>query len=231
MPANLFFNNAEEAVYKVYDIFIRKGSVVLDIGANIGLHSYYLSRRFEHTTVYSFEPLPSNAAYIREVIRINKISNIHVIEKAVNDKSGTCYFDTAQNNHVGHISAKDSGLRVDAISLDDFITSNNILPAFIKVDVEGAEYSVLKGFRNSIETLLPVMMIELHNPEQSEMVSDYFHKISYTLFKLLDKKYARGEKLLLEIKDLGNGLPPDMNGQVVAIPSHLLHNYKDFIIS
>jgi hypothetical protein len=48
MPGHLFWNNVEPQVHHVYDILIKNGNVIFDIGANGGLHSYYISRRFKN---------------------------------------------------------------------------------------------------------------------------------------------------------------------------------------
>jgi len=49
------------------------------------------------------------------------------------------------------------------MSLDDFCQRQDVRPDFVKIDVEGAEVSVLKGFVQTMALAAPSMMVELHN--------------------------------------------------------------------
>lgn len=230
MPSNLFWNNVEEQVHNVYNVFIKKDFTVFDIGANVGLHSYYIARHFQKSFVYAFEPFPANASYIKDMIRINKISNITLVEKGIAQSSGQRYFNTSINNHQGHISDQPADLQVDVVSLDDFITQHALQPDFIKVDVEGAEAEVLDGFKNSIVWVCPTMIIEVHNIEQAKKVADFFRPLDYTLCKLVGDSNLKNSKPFLFIDNPGQPLPPvNMNGQIVAVPNFRLSEVNHLI--
>ena len=230
MPGNLFWNNVEREVHNVYDIFIKKGFVVLDIGANVGLHSYYISRHFKNITLYSFEPFPANAKYIKDMISVNKITNINLIEMAVGQNTGRSYFDTSINNHQGHI-AEQGQLEVSVTSLDDFLQEQGLQPNFIKIDVEGAEAEVLNGFKKTIAPLYPTIIVEVHNEIQAKKVADFFRPFDYTLCKLLDNKRSKNSKPFLIIaNDIESADPPrDLNGQIVAIPNKNVSQFRSYI--
>ena len=49
---------------------------------------------------------------------------------------------------------------IKSISLDELVKTKKINPKFIKIDVEGAEFSVLQGMRNILENFTPIIMIE-----------------------------------------------------------------------
>ena len=231
MPGSLFWKNAEEEVHNVYDIFIKKGNVIFDIGANIGSHSYYMARHFQNIAVFAFEPLPANAGYIKEMVSINKITNITLVEKAVGAQSGHSYFDASVNNHQGRITDKEEGLIVGMVSLDDYINEKNLLPDFIKIDVEGGEAAVLNGFSKNIQLLYPTIIVEVHTKEQAIMVAGFFRPLAYTLCKLIYLKDSVNNKPFILIDNAINGPEPplNMNGQIVAIPNKRLAEYSDLV--
>jgi hypothetical protein len=71
---------------------------------------------------------------------------------------------------------------VDQVSLDAFC-ANARLPAFIKIDVEGAELSVLHGMRALLSTARPAMMVEVSYRRQDSVA--LLHSIGYKVFSEL----------------------------------------------
>lgn len=126
--------------------------IVLDIGANIGIHSIYLSRFAE--AVYAFEPVPDTYERLKETIALNKASNIEAIRSAVGEKNTTMsmqIFDRA-NSSWNSFAIPDSTIKpvstqtVPVITLDTFAEQKKLGEiGFVKIDVEGFELSVLKG--------------------------------------------------------------------------------------
>ena len=228
MPNFHFWRDIEIEGHLVYDNFIKDGNVIFDIGGNVGLHSSYFARHFNNTRVVTFEPLPENAAYLRKLIALNKITNIQLVEKAVGTKTGTVYFDRDKNNHQGHISAEPSSLSVQVTTLDDFITGNNVYPNFIKIDVEGFEADVLDGYKNKIAGSYPFIIIEIHTMEQSKRVGDFFRPMPYSIYRLVEQKSWALYKPLLFIDNVSvNNQPPEgMWGVILAIPNEAKEQYK-----
>lgn len=139
---------------------IKPGSVVFDIGANIGFFSLLASRLVgTHGAVYAFEPHPRNAAILRRHVTLNHASNVTVIEAAVSDRSGQ-----VRLMGDGSTARVDSqGVSVAALALDDLHDDGNIrTPVVIKMDVEGAELAALKGMRELLQATLPDLLIEFH---------------------------------------------------------------------
>ena len=227
MSGRLFFNNVEPQVHNVYDLFLKPGCVFFDVGANVGLHSYYVSRKFNGAKVYAFEPLPANAAYIRSAIKLNHISNISLYEEAVSDKPGTAFFDQSVNNHQGRLSKTNDGIQVTITSLDVFITEKNIKPDFIKIDVEGAESLVMDGFKNCIRNMQPVMIIEVHEIDQSDKLLAYFRPINYKLCRLHYPFVKGNGKYFSDISM--NDKKENIVGQLVAIPNEQYPGYAKYM--
>lgn len=128
----------------------------IDVGANIGVYSLLASSKIKEGKVFSFEPSPKILPQLNENIVLNqKESSIDVIEKAVSDRIGLIDFDITSNpdyNHISYSFGNESALRVATITLDKFVSDNNLkYIKLIKIDVEGAELMVLKGLQKSFE--------------------------------------------------------------------------------
>lgn len=228
---SLFWRNAEPEKHYVYRLLVKENDVVFDVGANVGLHSYYFSKNYKSIQVFAFEPQPDNISFIKETISRNKLKNIELVDRALGAKEGEIYFDTASNNSQGFITETETGLKVKVDTLDHFITSRNLFPKLIKVDVEGAESQVLEGFRNSIEKILPILVIELHTPENDRAVSAFFQNYDYTIFRLNGMKECEQGKPFQKIKNL-NATWPDPEGiwgNIIAVPASRLHEVNDYV--
>ena len=128
LPSGLFWNNVEEEVHNAYKSLIKPGNIIFDIGANVGLHSYYISKKISNTTLFAFEPFPENSGYIKKIIALNNFKNITVIEKGIAITSGIRFFNSSKNNHEGHLSENSSHLKIEVTSLDDFIEEKRFCP-------------------------------------------------------------------------------------------------------
>jgi FkbM family methyltransferase len=146
---------------------VAAGDTVYDIGANVGYVSLSLAKRIGPTgRVMAFEPIPSNAAAFRENIEINGITNVRLLNLAASDKSGDAVIRMTENSataslvwHRNEPSATE--LHVGTVAIDELVEAGEFgLPTFVKIDVEGAEGSVLQGMRRTIAAARPVLFIE-----------------------------------------------------------------------
>jgi FkbM family methyltransferase len=216
IQGRVYFKAYERDKQLAFDKFLKRGDIFFDIGANIGLHSYYVSQHYPDVRIFSFEPLKENANYIRETLTINSITNINVIEKAVSAASGEAFFDPSANNSTGTLSDEIMKVKVSTISLDDFINQSGLFPDVIKIDVEGAESRVLEGVRVFLNKRRPVFVIELHSPEQDIKVADFLKEFNYTIFRL---KSERRSDFLVEVSNTASPWPDPEGvwGGIVAV--------------
>jgi len=133
---------------------IKKGSIVVDGGANIGFFTLLLSRLVgKDGKVYAFEPDYNNFKILKKNIKINKITNVIVEKKAISDKTGVdelyiCPYDIS--SHVLYDEGKDySHNEVKTITLDDYF--KNIDVDFIKLDIDGSEARAINGAKNVLK--------------------------------------------------------------------------------
>jgi FkbM family methyltransferase len=133
---------------------VKNFDLVLDIGANIGNHSFYFSNLCKAKQIIAFEPDPKNCLIYSNN---NPSSVLHKI--ALSNYNGKAYLnnDSPYNSGTGKISS--NGTEIQVATLDSF---NLLNVTFIKMDVEGEELNVLKGMTNTIINSKPEMLIEVH---------------------------------------------------------------------
>jgi len=140
-----------ECVKKV----INKGDRVLDIGANQGYFSLFFAKLIgENGKVISFEPDVENCDIIKKNIKLNGYTNIKLHQKAVCNKTGKIKMyvgDYRTGNRIYESDKNRISVDIEGISLDDFLKTSEDSVDFIKIDVEGAESSVIEGMKNYLE--------------------------------------------------------------------------------
>jgi len=176
---------------------IKDGSIIYDIGANVGYFTLLASVMVgENGRVYAFEPLPRNIDFLKKHISLNIISNIEVIEAAVSSDSGEAFFDLGASTAMGHLS-EDGGLHVRMVSLDDLVSTRRISPPnYMKIDVEGAEYEVLRGAKGIIETYQPILFLDTHQRSAHKETINFLEEHHYQ-FEILDGKPLSATKELI----------------------------------
>jgi FkbM family methyltransferase len=191
------------------------GSVAYDIGANYGMHTLFLSRLVgAYGRVYAFEPAPAVFHALEENIALNAFTNVTAVRSAVAEVTGAIGFDGSSSTALGHITTMAGPDLVPVTTLDDFVVRGpNPPPAFIKVDVEGAESRVLQGGLDVLRRHRPTLLIELHTPTEDVAVGRILQDLNYEAFRLT------GERVVA----LESGWPnPDgIWGTVLGIPSRM----------
>jgi FkbM family methyltransferase len=162
---------------------LRDGGVFYDLGANIGFFSLLAARLVGPTGhVIAFEPSPQNAAQLRRNIDLNGFTNITLVETAVSSEEGFAQLDTTTKERGQmRLTASDEAARVGlvpvrTVSIDGWRDETGFPPpAFMKIDVEGAEVAALRGAHVAIESGRPVLLVEIHKTV-GPMFAEYFEQ-------------------------------------------------------
>ena len=185
IDANVFFYGAFE---KPLLFFLRDTlnalktetpkAIFMDIGANVGHHSIFLSKFA--SLVLAFEPYPKVNIQFKQQIAHNNISNIQIFETGLSDRRETLnyYAPTGNNEGIGSFDESSIGKgntsygKLELQEGDQVIESDswkNI--KLIKIDVEGFEKKVIKGLTRTIEEERPVIVCEITYGQQLSFVS------------------------------------------------------------
>lgn len=162
----LTIGNFEETELDLVESNLREGSVFFDIGANVGLYSITMAKKFEDIKIYAFEPVPDTIREFKDNIDKNEVpfGKICLIEAAVSDRDGHVDITTDfhSSNYLTRSDSTVNHIEVGSVTIDNFVQKNDIRRiSLIKIDVEGNEYLVLKGAMESIKKFRPVIVIEL----------------------------------------------------------------------
>jgi FkbM family methyltransferase len=137
---------------------LNENDIVIDVGANIGYYTLLSAKSVGNAgRVFAFEPEPENFKLLQKNIKVNNYKNTITENYAVSNTNGKISLFLAKNGIVGHrIYDSDDcsdSILVNKITLDDYFTKLNLLDKinFVKIDVEGFEFGVLKGMVKIIE--------------------------------------------------------------------------------
>lgn len=154
----------DEGLYEIENVRLRKGDVVLDAGANIGLFTAYAAHK--GCKVFAVEPLPQNIKWLELVAQLNadRDYDIKIIECALSDYNGRATLANNGNDLGGGTIESDilaNNMKRDkrqvnytytnAITIDTLAEIGVIDRLdFIKADIEGAEIAMLRGGTETI---------------------------------------------------------------------------------
>ena len=164
----------------------------IDIGAHIGFHSLYFSQLFNN--VYSFEANYQNYECFKYNTK-NK-DNINCWNLAIGNKFGYGNINIPWdfpikeniNSGMGYITF---GNKIEIHPLDSFKLENI---SFIKIDVEGYEYFVLKGALEILKNNKILLMFELNGNESRynityDNINELLKSIGYKCINKIDQNY------------------------------------------
>lgn len=149
--------------------FLKPGSTLLDIGANIGMMAVPLLWNLPDLHVISIEASPNTLAYLDKTHNSSPFKDRwEVIDKAVADKPGIIDFHLSESANGAFDGMKNTNrvnivntIKVDCTTID-IIWKEHQKPviSFIKIDIEGADLLALKGGMECIATCRPILLME-----------------------------------------------------------------------
>jgi FkbM family methyltransferase len=171
--------------------FVPPNKTIIDCGANIGNHSIFWAV-LNKNKVLAFEPLPLNYDLLVENVSLNKCNVIpHKI--LLGDGSDVSYISHVETrNFGGAMFTPSSSGEWRSQKLDDIVVDEDI--AFVKIDVEGMEMSVLKGMQNILSKSHPYLFIEIHKGVDPGEVCNFLKKFNYEHNKCFRTKIRDNKK-------------------------------------
>lgn len=133
--------NVEPQTREWFASQVKKGDVVFDVGANIGLYSILFSQLTDHS--YSFEPTDTYDNLLLPNLQRNGITNVKTFKLALGDKVGL--FEEKIYRIWGETPVL---AKYEFTTLDKFCAKNKVIPNYLKIDVDGFDLEVLFGGLN-----------------------------------------------------------------------------------
>lgn len=135
---------------------LRPGEVVYDVGANVGTHTILFALAVGSSgRVIGFDPEPGMAERLRQNVRMNRLGNVVVIQKALGNRADVCTLHVHRKSGSGqHSLLEEPGreaVQVEMMEGDRLIKEQRLPPPnVVKIDVEGAEVGVIQGLQSAL---------------------------------------------------------------------------------
>jgi len=200
---------------------VKKGDIVLDLGANFGYYTLILADTVgDAGKVYAFEPDPFNFALLKKNVQINGYSNVTLVQKAVSNKTGQAILHISDEDLGGHSIHEQRycsrTIEVETIRLDDYFSDQRSRIDFIKMDIEGAEFEAIEG-----------MPLLLQRNNKLKIVTEFYPQVikesGRNILDLPSILLAHGFKLY-DINDQQNMMRPLDMSSLSAMSARLLQN-------
>ena len=199
----------------------KQGDIVVDVGAHMGKYTIIASKRVgANGKVIAIEAHPGNYEMLNHNIKLNGLTNVIPLNYAVyskeskiklflpDEESGYTMHHSVMFNYLSSkypLQGKDNEkfIEVNANTLDNLLQKNGISQVnWIKIDVEGAEFEVLKGSANILSTSKDInLLIEIHNPSDTNHYKQIIDFLKSYNFKIeFEKIYESGERHMVTTK-------------------------------
>ena len=154
-----------------YFLTEKKDPFIIDCGSNIGMSILYFKLIYPQCRILSFEPDLNTNNFLRKNVKQNSFANVEINQNAVAgvEKEIDFYIDPHQNSALwmsmvkelsGRKRRKADSIKVKSVKLSNYVNEPVDL---LKLDVEGAEFEVIKDLNsNSRLDLINQMVIECH---------------------------------------------------------------------
>lgn len=195
----IYFLSEEDSSQKLLE-YMGDARTIIDVGGNIGQSCLEINNNrnalFKDFKIISFEPYPETYHHFIHNLKLNhSIQNIRVENMGLGEEESEvkmfreCNTNSGGNKVVFDTSQNTAGIEtVKITTLDHYVESHQIEKVdFIKIDIEGYEYSALKGAEKTLRKFKPKLYLELdtHNLKKqgtspAEVLS-YLKNLNYTI--------------------------------------------------
>jgi FkbM family methyltransferase len=178
--ADFWLGDYETEKAELFARHVKPGGIVYDVGANVGFYTLIAARVLGPTgRVIAFEPSPRNLAFLRQNLSLNLITNVKVLDFAVSDSEGETRFFVGNDPRVSKLIAT-GDITVRTTTLDRQM-GELPLPDLIEMDIEGAEYSALRGAEHLLRQSSPVIFLSTHGQDVHRACCELLRSFGYKL--------------------------------------------------
>jgi FkbM family methyltransferase len=222
----LLLGTYEQEQTALFAEHIRPGNVVFDVGASVGYYTLAAAKLVGRAgKVVAFEPEPRNAAFVRAHVRANRLKNVIVYQTAVAREAGVLSFSAGTGTGTGRLE-QDGDLPVTACCLDDVAAELDILPTHIKIDVEGAERSVLDGAAGVLSCARPMIFLSTHGKEAHAACCQRLKELGYEMQPINGSDAANASELFCRADRVGPPRPAGLPGRKTRANAGVTHAAK-----
>jgi FkbM family methyltransferase len=201
------YDSADGRVFYTMNKYIDRGSIAIDVGANIGLMTLTMGKLVGSTgKVYSFEPGPVSFGLLRRNVFTNALNgNIFIFDQALSDSEGHFNLfinlsgesDNQLHKNLDDYSFKNENsrpsIKVMTKTLDSIIQEQGINISeisFIKIDTQGHDLSVLRGGKHFFKSVKKVAVLVEFAPYlkawENQSIDEFYIELVSSGFAIYD---------------------------------------------
>lgn len=205
---SVFYEIFQGREYKILDPFIKNSrTLILDVGAHIGLFSIYARTFNPLVKIWSCEPEEENFAALKENLKLNNVKNIEIKNLAVSDKTQEEMMFLSEDSH-NHSLLKEAKVDSDKCKKVRTTTIDRILERYdvcdlIKMDCEGAEFKIIQSIAPETFKKIKAIYIEYHKYHENlkvEELTDNLRKNNFKKIQIFESHYEKNLGFILAVK-------------------------------
>ena len=208
-PIEGFFYGPSDFMIKQYQytksspsVLAQSGDVVIDGGACWGDTALYFANLIgENGKVYSFEFVPDNIDIMHRNLALNPLlaSRVEIVPMALSDTSGEKLSYSANGPGTRITNGPQDMSFAETVTIDDFVERQSIDRVnFIKMDIEGAELSALRGAEKTLRKFRPKLAICLyHSLDDFTLIPEFLNKLDLSYIFYVDHFTIHQEETIL----------------------------------
>jgi len=148
---------------------LKPGDVFIDVGAHVGYFTLLAARRVgAEGNVLAIEPNPNALSQLEQNVQQSDLENVLIEQAACGDSDGSIelFLNTESNTSMASLSPTNAtgagSVKVSCTRVDELLEKHGLRQAnLVKIDVEGAELGVLRGMKKTMNSLRPIIVLEL----------------------------------------------------------------------
>ena len=194
--------NSSRIVSELYEKELEKyfniaEGIFVDVGAHIGKYSIRIARQLgPKGKVIAIEPEPYNFSILEKNVKLNGLKNVYLQNIACSSADGQSFFyidskaTTLHSIYKNKYISGDRKIITKTHSLDSLISKLKFEKVdLIKIDVEGAELSVLKGAKDLLQSCRPKIIFEAWSDGHLREIKALLIHHNYRIKKILGENY------------------------------------------
>jgi FkbM family methyltransferase len=145
---------------------LQDGWTIIDIGAGLGDFTAYAAQRSPNGRVLAFEPFPESFALLQQNVALNDLQNVEAQPCAIAEKPGALALNIGLGEAVQHSTTQAGAhtIEVQAITLQQVFDEHGLDRCdFLKMDIEGGEYAILRGVDAALLKRVQRIALEYHD--------------------------------------------------------------------
>lgn len=187
----------DESIYDIAKSYIKKDTILLDIGSNFGQMAIEIAKNYPEVDVYGFDAQKLVFDVLQKNIHANKLKNVKVHFNAVYNENGKVFLFPVSDlqrfptyGSYGLDLNATEGIAVESLTIDSLNFEKPI--CFMKIDIQGSDLAALQGARQTIAKNQMPIIFEYEEQFQNEFNTsfqdyvEFVESINYRFLKTVD---------------------------------------------